>query len=126
MPIHDTDVLRIDRSVIDRLVYNSTHPDTLAALLDMSELPAPADIHCIHHAPETGKLRALPVPLKGSYHEKSHAYVSVARLAFAAARSNRLTGLRVHEDAKHLCSDVFVNGFRLVCINPAHLRRGTR
>lgn len=124
MQIHDTDALRIDRSVIATLVENSTAPDLLAALLDTDDLPHHTDTPCIHHNPDSGKVRAIPVPLKGSYNEKSHALVSVARVAFAAARKNNLVGLRKHEEAQHTCSDVFVDGKRLVCINPAHLIRG--
>jgi hypothetical protein len=121
MQIHDTDSLRIDSGVIATLIENSTHPDTLAALLDMSELPNHTDIHCIHHAPDSGHLRSISVPLKGSYHEKPTAKISVSRVAFAAARANQLEGLRRHEEAQHHCSDITVDGKRLVCINPAHL-----
>lgn len=117
--ITDTDYLCIDRFVIAKLLDNASDANLLAALLDTTELPDAAQSPCIHHNPRVG---ALPVPLKGSYNRHAKAFVSVARLAFAAARCNRLTGLRAHEHAAHTCgADIYVDGRRLVCINPAHL-----
>lgn len=124
MHIHDTDSLTISKSVIANLCGNSTDPNLLAALLDSHELPHHDAVHCIHHVPDNGKERAIAVPLKGSYNEKTHALVSVARVAFAACRKNNLQGLRKHEEAQHTCSEVRENGKRLVCINPAHLIKG--